>query len=93
MTLKAYLHTCIQCANTWNSRVQHPEKCGKCRSRFWGTPKDARYPHTCLRCKHAWQGKLSSPNKCPSCQSALWNRKKRIRRTLSPSELYKRRNL
>lgn len=34
---KQFTHICLRCGGTWESHVENPYRCVKCRSRVWNT--------------------------------------------------------
>ena len=34
-----YHHICLRCRHEWDSKVEHPKACGKCKNHYWDTPK------------------------------------------------------
>lgn len=31
--------TCLRCGQTWHAEIENPIKCGRCKSKFWNTPR------------------------------------------------------
>ena len=43
-----YVHTCLRCNYTWQSEVESPKACAKCRSLYWNKPREK--PKTFKQC-------------------------------------------
>lgn len=73
--LKKVEFHCTRCSHKWKPTVANPQRCPKCKSPRWNTPRRNNH-FKCKQCGYEWNAmKKEGPAKCPNhkCESRHWN--------------------
>ena len=79
-----YQHKCLRCDREWDSKLERPTQCPRCKQTNWDTPArvvtvkasapNEKQPRikTCLRCNYSWATRIEKPKICPRCKTMYW---------------------
>lgn len=60
------------CGFSWQTWVERPIRCRKCKSKQWDVPESE---FNCVWCNHRWMAQQDGkiPKTCPKCTTKFWN--------------------